>query len=212
MGEYAYYGNQRIKIGTCENMLYLRWDHVVRILQSDVDFTKPATLAAVRFRFPWPDEDDMPPGDYEDPFRGFRLDGFEQPPGLEHGTVQFTASNGYLLSLPCPEAGDRGIVRVGDAETPYVIHKNGYGGPARLIQQAWRGRRLVSIVECGGCKAPYRLEDGYEEAAAVAIRSKADQEIAVADRNGTEGNRDIGERIHTIADRLLAGYAHELSR
>jgi hypothetical protein len=87
------------------------------------------------------------------------------------------------------------------------VHRNGYGGPASLVGQAVRGGRLVGIVRCNGCERVYRLEDGLEDAAAVCIRAMGDEQIRTADERGTEGNREIGERLHVVADRLLAGYA-----
>jgi len=204
MGEYAVSDGLRVKIGTCEDMLYLRADQTGKLAESDVDFGDRAVLEVVRFRFPWPDEDGNAPGDFDDPFRGLRLWGAEVPEGVEHGLVQFSARNGYLVSLPCPEDPIHG-------DSPeYVVHRNGYGGPASLIAQGWRGGRLVGIARCNGCEHAYRLEDGAEEAAAVGIRSEADREIRTAEQNGPEGNRAIGERLHLIADRLLAGYGERL--
>ena len=51
------------------------------------------------------------------------------------------------------------------------------------------------------------MHDGAEVTAARIIRDQADEEIRTADRNGTEGNREIGKWLHLVADRLMAGYA-----
>jgi hypothetical protein len=112
--------------------------------------------------------------------------------------VQFTSTNGYLVSLPCPEGPSASVL------DPFVIHRNGYGGPAALVQQAWRGGRLVGIARCNGCHARYRLDDGYEQAAVVSIRAQADTQAGTNDAaNGGSA------RLHEIADRLLAGYEAE---
>jgi hypothetical protein len=211
MGEYATYHGQRIKIGTCEDMLYLRWDQRALVRDSETPLFDPQVLAQIRFRFPWPAEDNVAPGQFEDPFYGHRLWGFEQPAQLEHGLVQFTAANGYLVSLPCPESGQlhaRGRI----LPNGVIVALNGYGGSASLIAQAWRDGRLMGIARCNGCRHAYRLENGFEEAAAVAIRSEADREYRTADEalargQESEGNRDIGDQLHQIAARLLAGYA-----
>lgn len=191
MGEYAEYRGQRVKIGTCEDLYYLRWDQHAAITGYPFD---AETLAAFRFRFPFPDEDGTEPGAFEDFDRGVRLWGFEQPAEVDHGSTQFTATyprNGYVASLPCPEGPD----------APEGIHRNGYGGPAALVQQAWRGGRLVGIARCNGCGARYRLDDGWQDAAAVAIRSQADAQARTNDAaNGGAGT------LHEVADRLLAGY------
>lgn len=110
MGEYAKWNGQEIKIGTCENMYYLRADqaHRVQRLEGNVDPVRDA--AALRFRFPWPDEDGKDPGDdhgkgYE---RAVTLRGLSVPDGVEHSIVQFVASAGYNVCLPCPESGAAG--------------------------------------------------------------------------------------------------------
>lgn len=66
MGENASYQGQEIKIGTCENMYYLRADqaHLVTALPGNLDPVKRAD--AIRFRFPFPDEDHIAPGDFRD--------------------------------------------------------------------------------------------------------------------------------------------------
>lgn len=192
MGEYANYNGNRIKIGTCESMYYLRFDQRHMVTASETPLFDPEVLAQIRFRFPFPAEDAIEPGDFEYTDRGVTLHGFEQPKEVEHGSVQFKADNGYLVSLPCPEGPDADP-RVG---------KNGYGGPCDLVEQGLRDGQLVGIVRCKGCRTLYRLCDGYEEAAAVAIR-------AMADRQARTNDAAYGgaARLHETADRLLAGYA-----
>jgi hypothetical protein len=201
MGEFAMYAGSRVKLGTNENMFYLRWDQRANVEHSEIPLFDKATLAEIRFRFPWPDEDEIEPGGFRDSDRGFALYDFQMP-DIDHGKTQFKADAGYLVMLPCPESG---------GERPYTIGRNGWPGPAKLVQQAWRGGRLVGIARCQGCGELFRLEEGFEEAAAVAIRSAADREIRTADLNAqrghpTEGDRLNGQRMHEIADRLLAGY------
>jgi hypothetical protein len=198
MGEYANVRatGERVKLGTCEDLYGLRFGDRDQVYGYEP--WSAELLSVVRFRFPWPDEDGASPGMTDAWNRGLTLWGFEQPADVEHGSVQWSARNGYLMSLPCPE---------GSGEQPARVARNGYGGPASLVGQALRGGRLVGIVRCNACERQYRLEDGFEDAAAACIRSMADDEIGTADRNGTEGNRAIGERLHLIADRLLAGYS-----
>ena len=102
MGEYAIYNGQRVKIGTREDMLYLRWDqaHKVTPVSDSLNPTDPKILDVIRFRFPWPDEDNIAPGEFHDSDRGLRLDGFTVPAEVKHGSTQFKANypaNGYLV-------------------------------------------------------------------------------------------------------------------
>ena len=66
---------------------------------------------------------------------------------------------------------------------------------------------LVGIVECNGCGHTYRLDDGYQDAAAVSIRASADRIIRDGRPDCAEGDAIAAARLHEIADRLLAGYA-----
>ncbi|HXK37027.1 MAG TPA: hypothetical protein VJ553_05605, partial [Candidatus Paceibacterota bacterium] len=64
MGEYAMFGEREIKIGTCEDMYYLRADQVQSVRKTRAGHTNvsdPDVLKVVRFRFPWPDEDGKEP-------------------------------------------------------------------------------------------------------------------------------------------------------
>lgn len=48
------------------------------------------------------------------------------------------------------------------------------------------------------------MEDA--EPVIVAVRSMADRESRVAEMNNTPGNEASAQRLHTIADRIAAGY------
>lgn len=190
MGEYAMYAGQRIKIGTCEDMYYLRWDqrHIISPEEGQVDPTNPSHLASIRFRFPWPDEDGRAPGDFENYGRAVAVDGLKVPAEVEHHQVQFRAEPGYLLSLPCPE---------GPQKSPApVIHKNGWRGDVLLVQQALRAEKLVSIFQCGGCNAKFRIED---------VSQLTEMLEALRERAKKEG----AEWYKRIADRIEIGYYYD---
>lgn len=59
---------ERVNIGTCESMYYLRWDDIDAV-EIDYDLREPG----LSFRLPFPDEDDQLPGQYEAYERGYRL-------------------------------------------------------------------------------------------------------------------------------------------
>lgn len=188
MGEYANHGSTRIKIGTCGDLYYLRADQRHEVHGGDVH--GPDYWTGMRFRFPWPDEDDMAPGgdfhanDYN---RSIPVPGATVPEGVEHYTVQFSARPpGYLVSLPCPEGEDH--------SHGLTVHRNGFSGRVRLVRQKLaEDGRLLPILQCGGCGTMWRLEDPADiEELAVLCRSEADR-------------RDGSAFWHTVAARILAG-------
>lgn len=144
MGEYALYQGDRVKIGTCEEMLYLRAEQAREVCAEAGNVDPVRDARQIRFRFPWPDEDGTAPGHYDDPFRRRRIDGVSAPEGVDHGSVQFRAEReGYVCSLPCPESG---------AELPdgVRIARNGFAGATFLCEQAIRGEEglLCVILQC----------------------------------------------------------------
>ncbi len=217
MGEYALFNGSRIKIGTCEDMYYLRPDqrHLVTALSGNADPMNPDDLRTIRFRFPWPDEDgrtvdEMTSIDrYE---RTCALNGLSAPEDLmaEHYSVQFTAhAAGYVTSLPCPE---------GQPLESLKIHRNGFAGAFLLVQQGLRNGVWASIVQCGGCGLKWALrtlEDA--EPAIVALCSEADRRqhqarVGPHHRNpdGTYDEEAIayqGKWYHDLADRIATGYS-----
>jgi hypothetical protein len=220
MGEYAIYDGSEIKIGTLEDMYYLRADqaHLVTALPGNVDPVRHRDQ--IRFRFPFPDEDGVEPGAFGDHDRGLTV----HIPGREvhrmikpsdHYSVQFTAQQGYVVSLPCPEAsakGDgftasEGVLSLTDgSDHAYRVGRNGFRGALFVKQQRWHEGRLVTVVKCA-CGAAWRLETLEQaEPVIVAIRAEADRENLTAERNGTPGNARTAERLHLIADRIAAGY------
>lgn len=200
MGEYADYGGESIKIGTCEDMYYLRFDqrHQVAAQSGSVDPYGKERFE-LRFRFPWPEEDKIEPGGFENYCKSLAVPmGSDLPvPEFEHYSVQFKATAGYLISLPCPES-------LPDLEFHGVkIGRNGFRGKVLICQQKpLKTGGLALICECGGCGSKYRLEEWSDaEPIVVALRS-------YADRCGLPGREDASraEYYHAIADRITAGY------
>lgn len=214
MGEYARYRGEPVKIGTCESMYYLRAEqrHDVKAMPGSLDPVKHA--GAIRFRFPWPDEDGTPPGGegFSDYDRSVCVPGYSCPEGINHGTVQFRASPGYLVSLPCPESPAWQADRLVGARDIRVA-RNGYRGAVHLVQQKLvAGVGLVPVLRCGGCGSAWRVEDRHSiEEIAVAFRSEADRRKLAAERH-PEYDPELdttGDWWHAVADRILAGIAAE---
>jgi hypothetical protein len=188
MGEFATFNGQHIKIGTCENMYYLRADQL--------DLVRSAALhdlTNLRFRFPFPDEDHREPGDFDDYDRGLTVWGYEIPDGVDHHLVQFKAAAGILVSLPCPysaAAKGGGI----------TYHVNGYRGPARIVQQRiWAGV-WATVMACGPCGAKFRLPDLDT---ARPLLDAISGEVTKAERYGSA---DQVAMWRTGAERVECGY------
>lgn len=78
MGEYGYYYGNLVKIGTCENMYYLRYEDRHKI-KKDENSLDPKTTTTLRFRLPFPDEDHIQPGQYHDHDRGIYFEMLNDP-------------------------------------------------------------------------------------------------------------------------------------
>ena len=223
MGEYAKYHGEEVKIGTCEDMLYLRADqaHLVTALSGSTDPVRDRE-SGIRFRFPFPDEDATEPGGFNDPFRKVRIDGplvrevLNMIDPADHDRIQFIdGQRGYNVCLPCPEVhakGDgmtasEGIVTMTDGtEHPYRVSRNGFRGALFVSQQRYYGGNLVTVVECA-CGAKWRLETVEQaEPVIVALRSMGDHE---ADEFNRYGSKSRAKFYHDIADRIAAGYVSQ---
>lgn len=197
MGEYAKLmgTGEEVKIGTCENMYYLRFDQRHQVWPQSGSLNPGAAdeLAVIRFRFPWPDEDGTPPGSFDDPFRRLAVHG-PAPEGVEHGIVQFVATReGYNVCLPCPEGPD--------ADTHGLkVHRNGFAGPSFLCQQAVRNGRLVAIMECV-CGHKYNLPT-IEDAEPV-ISDLLDK----AEYESRNDNQPRARYLIEVARRIRVGYS-----
>lgn len=188
MGEFAEYGGQRIKIGTCEDMYYLRADQILKI--SPLDGNVNPRQDYCRFRFPWPDEDHIAPGGFDRHNRGVALWGVEVPAEVNHDSVQFTAP-GYNVCLPCPE---------GPSDHGLKIARNGHPGPVQICQQRRIGDHLVLIARCGGCGAKYNLPT-WDDA-------KPYVDACIKESERAEWKSDIDRAIWwtKIATRIAEGY------
>lgn len=114
MGEYAIRKSdgEEVKIGTCEDMLYLRFEDRDQVtgIRGSVDPNDDEQAGEVRFRLPFPDEDEVLVGEYEDPFRGLRLyrqtgnheDFTDESTTEKPGNIQLRhEKSGLLLNAPC---------------------------------------------------------------------------------------------------------------
>lgn len=153
MGEYAKYRGDKIKIGTCKSMYYLRYEdrNLVEWIRGNVDASKDAGLL---WRLPFPDEDGRGPGNYDDYGRGIRLrrgDEWLRCPELaaEHGQVQMRHECGYLLNVPCYHG----------EKLPHGVQWNGRaGGFYELAHVKNTAEGVLPVIRCRFCRKAWRCE------------------------------------------------------
>lgn len=210
MGEYANYRGSQVKIGTCESMYYLRADQRELV---DYGFT-PDVLEVVRFRFPFPDEDGIEPGAFEDYDHGVRIPGWTMPAEIaaecDHGAVQFVSQAGYNLCIPCPEGPD--------SIEGLTVHRNGWRGGPRVTMQGFRNGELRTIIACGSCGHCWNMPLEVAESIADAFRAEAVREEwrrkydpvtdTYLDDYGFEPvhHKSYRAELEQIAARIIAGY------
>lgn len=169
MGEYARRKSDgaEIKIGTCEDMYYLRYEDKDKVICDEgSDF-------GLRWRLPLPSEDHIKPGDYEDPyFRGNgriplhwayvcgdngedeRIDFKPNSEIVNHpGSTQLHDASGLLVNIKCfhglklPEAG-------GDITSVHWNGKTSHWWDLICLRETDDG--LFPVVQCRQCGHMYR--------------------------------------------------------
>jgi hypothetical protein len=218
---------QRVKIGTCESMYYLRFDQ-----RGDVEYRWPALsddpdrLDPFLYRFPDPKEDGTLPGDFDGAWGGIKLSldtfwsSFE-PDAVDHGSIQAKAHDGYLFNLPCPEGNPDMYVTKYDGTKPHRF-RNGGTTTVVINAQRWYAGRLVLVVQCAACRHSIRLVD-LEQVQPIldALKKYADGHREMATRDYLLGGPGTPPRImeqlkanelrdaaywDEVAARIVAGY------
>ena len=196
MGEYIQLSSEQYprKIGTCENLYYVRHAQLKAWVEGGIAVRQPGNLEPAayldpangfRFRFPFPDEDDTHLSVADDRFDFNRGYGVAHAPyflleGTEHGYAhaQIECPPGMWpkkrLSLPCPQRSD------GDAATVEF----------EIVQQKPVGDALWLVIRCPYCGGLWSLD--------------AEEGVAIADwmTEQSQGKGEWGE----IARRICAGY------
>jgi len=171
MGEYAKLKatGQKVKIGTCENMYYLRFEDRHKVIY-DYSFT------GSRFRLPFPDEDNIVIGNYNDYDRGIDLipyydeelqtciyfDDIYKEHYQEHkGLIQLKHENsGLMINASCyhgyklPDNNDSKDL------IPFFNGKSSSNFELSQVKiqlnEKTQVKELVPIVKCKHCKIPFR--------------------------------------------------------
>jgi hypothetical protein len=167
MGEYATRKSDgaRIKIGTCEDMFYLRFEdrEKVAAVSGSVDVNDEKTAGELRFRLPFADEDDILPGDYEDYNRGLLLhkgnEWFSDPETVEQpGNIQLHhQGSGLLINVPCFHG-----IKLPEVQKPMQAFWNGKGHSFELssLRAIEKNGQLIlmPVAHCIHCRQPWRYQ------------------------------------------------------
>lgn len=168
MGEYALYRGTPVKLGTCEDLFYVRYADFARMvaageIEQYLGNDAPAEYlrGGSRFRFPFPDEDDLAPFTYQNFNRGFVVNVTAAPDLVtmaEHGraTASFHPDGGGYnvnVSVPCPQTDDFETVRSSGIDWRIV----------EIVQQRPIEGRLWTILQCPYCKARWRLDADHAQ-------------------------------------------------
>lgn len=196
MGEYARFNGTDIKIGTCENMYYLRFEdrYKVRPIAGNVN---PARVTGLRWRLPFPDEDHCQPGSHKEYNRGLRLYKVHEldsgrvscedyPTTAEMaqsaGYLQLTHACGLLVNVPCYHGYK--LPSVGDGKAFW----NGRGHFIELLYvKNLASGDIVPIIGCRHCGELWRADwsDVLPWVADAAMRTRLSRyAMAVATATG----------------------------
>lgn len=197
MSENIIYKGASIKIGTCENLYYIRLaqlqaglvDGTARPAPYNDSITEYLKPEVFRYRFPFPDEDDTQPGHFDPYNRGVVI--YLSPatsPNLletlisadfEHNTLYLHAGpNGAstnIVNIPCPYS---------PAFKTSTLRTSGYPAAVELVQQKlMKTGEIWAVIRCPFCGAMMRLDPlGGKELADAAAQHKNDYYLEIANR------------------------------
>jgi len=196
MGEYVMHRGHLVKIGTCEDLYYVRYADFARMVATG-EVQHAAGNAALteymdglsRFRFPFPDEDMTAPFMYDDYDKGFLVNVSAAPDLVtvaEHrrpSAVLHPRNGGYQVSvsLPCPQTPDFKAVQSSGISW-YILE---------IVQQRPFEGALWTVCRCPYCGARWRLD---AERALTLTEILADSSGMLADYHAL------------LARRILEGY------
>lgn len=150
MGQY-YNGE---KIGTCENMYYMRMSQAKKLRgaadDDGITFESMLTDNVTRFRFPWPDEDGREQAGlfYSDVADFERSHELQVPEGVKiNHTTKCYQGNGHNLFMPCIHSDEWQKM----AEAGATLSKGPHYQKIRCMFDAIRDGERAILFECSAC-------------------------------------------------------------
>jgi len=173
MGEYAQrkLDGIRVKIGTCDSMYYLRYEDRDKV-SPEPNSLNPAAEKNLFWRLPFPDEDNINIGEYQNHRRGLQLYkktphhlGDDYPPTYEKfgdnetaqhpGTIQLKHTCGLLINVKCYHG-----VKLPDCGNDAQAHWNGKNDAMELVSIKNTNNGPMPIVHCRHCGEMWRYDWG----------------------------------------------------
>lgn len=161
MGEYIEFDGESLKLGTCEDLLYVTYDKLATIVESRSAKRLGGNLEpreylkesyGFRYRFPFPPE--MPTGDSCEPGYAVNVWAKDFAGDFEHARVYNRVANVNVWT-PCIWSKAWDTVKpggeFGHSPLPETM-------TIELVQQKLRGGVLVPVFRCGCCRAKFRVE------------------------------------------------------
>lgn len=176
MGEYAIRksDSERVKIGTCEAMYYLRFEDRFKV-QGEAHSVDPSKEPeGLFFRIPFRDEDNVPIGEYKDHNRGLRLyhfDGyypvnsdnktyadFNIPDLVDRpGIIQLRHDSGLLVNVSCYHG-----IKLPEVSADFSPGWNGKSWSLELVHlkavKEGENIKVYPIVHCRHCRNMWRFD------------------------------------------------------
>lgn len=208
MGQY-YKGR---KIGTCENMYFMRLEEAQRLAamgardDDGILFSDYLKDNVTRWRFPFPTEDD---GVHQDCIHD---KGFNLPAGgieMSHDTIAVHNQHqgggyGFNIILPCPHSKEFKELQMGvTSEARIKVSTGGAGEQFLTVRyQAIRDGQEKTIFECARCGSAQRFSDDE----IVKLKARAMEYFApydCTDKNaGYAGNQGLYDYAMKIIARI----------
>ena len=157
MGEYARRKSDKVevKIGVCEKMYYLRHEN-----RNDVTplphSVNPGKELGLIYRLPFPDEDKVAIGEYQEHNRGIELINFNLAIDFDDtGTIHLRHDSGILVNVSCHH-GNRLPEVAGEAKAFW----NGKDPTNfKLIGVKSTAAGLLPVVECKWCRFMWSITE-----------------------------------------------------
>lgn len=166
MGEYVKIKGQQVKLGTCENLYYTRFNQLKEAVSTmefcegndqPTEYLKESN--GFRYRFPFPEEDNLGIGEYKDHEKGLLF--------LADETFSFDVSHSKKCVSTCVQGGAYNInhyIACPNSKEWVQTCSARNGFPYLLKQQKQVNGQLWIVCECGYCGQAFRLdEDGARQ-------------------------------------------------